>query len=827
MRPTPPSRMKSWLWLLTTAGLLFATTLIQAASPSLSIILPRGVQRGVENKISFRGGRLEDAEEIFFYSPGFEVTNLTPTASAVEATVNIAADCRLGEHVAQVRTRTGITEYRTFWVGPFGATAEVEPNSSFEEPQKIELNTTVQGIVQNEDVDYYAVEMKAGQRLSAEVEAMRLGTTLFDPYIAILDSKRFELSADDDTPLTKQDAVASAIVPADGTYYVMIRESSYAGNGNCRYNLHIGTFPRPVAVYPAGGKIGETVEVKFVGDPAGVVTQSIQLPAEMDSEFALYPQDAHGIAPSGNPFRLFENGNSLETEPNNSVAEACAAELPNAFNGVIQEDTDADFFRFTATKGQVFDIECFARRIRSPLDPVMNLYNATGGSLAGNDDSRGPDSYFRYTFPADGEYVLRVTDHLGRGGEAFVYRVEFRPVVASLSLGIPRVARYSQSRQQIFVPRGNRYATLISAARSNFGGELQLLSDGLPAGITMHTENMAANMSVMPVVFEAAADAPLAGSLVKFTAKHTDDATGIIGHFKNRADLVISAPGQSLYVYKDVQQLPIAVVDEVPFTLEIVQPQVPIVRTGVMNIKVIAHRKEGYTKPITLQLPFRPPGIGTRSTVVMGEGQTEALYPINAAGNAQLRSWPIYVLGSADIGGTGWISSQLATLEVAEPFVTFQMERASVEQGQETQIFCKLNQATPFDGTATVQLLGLPAKVTTTNLEFNKDTAELVFSIKTDPSSPAGKHTNVFTQITITKNGEPITSRAGTTQLQIDKPLPPPPNAPPKPKPAPMPAATQVAKPAPKPMAKPLTRLEKLRLAAQQRAGTEAGSEEE
>ena len=111
-------------------------------------------------------------------------------------------------------------------------------------------------------------------------------------------------------------------------------------------------------------------------------------------------------------------------------------------------------------------------------------------------------------------------------------------------------------------------------------------------------------------------------------------------------------------------------------------------------------------------------------------------------------------------------------------------------------------------------------------MEFNKDTKELVFNIKTDKTSPAGKHTNVFAQITITKDGEPMTSRAATTQLLIAKPLPPPKTAPPKPKPMPM-AVAVAPKPAPKPMAKPLTRLEKLRLAAQQRTNPEpAGSEE-
>ncbi|MDE0818667.1 MAG: hypothetical protein OSA92_13460, partial [Pirellulaceae bacterium] len=59
---------KSWMLLSATLCCLILATCVQAASPTLSLILPRGVQRGVENQISFRGARLADAEEIFFYS---------------------------------------------------------------------------------------------------------------------------------------------------------------------------------------------------------------------------------------------------------------------------------------------------------------------------------------------------------------------------------------------------------------------------------------------------------------------------------------------------------------------------------------------------------------------------------------------------------------------------------------------------------------------------------------------------------------------------------------------------------------------------------------
>ena len=788
---------------------------LRAASPRLSSITPRGVQRGQELVLNFNGSNFADAKEIFFYSPGFEVTKLEADAKKATATVKIAADCRLGEHIAQVRTASGISDYRTFFVEAMPAVAEKEPNSDFDKPQVIDMNVVVGGTVSNEDVDYYLVEAKKGQRISAEVVAMRLGTALFDPYVAILDSRRFELSANDDTALALQDAFVTAVAPEDGKYIIEVRESAY-GNGN-RYRLHVGTFPRPTAVFPAGGKVGEPTEIVFLGDPSVKMKQTVVPPADAGADFGVFAQDEGGISPTPNAYRVFEHGNAFEVEPNNQLAEASPVELPLAFNGVIETEGDVDFFKFTAKKGQSFEVECFARRVRSALDSVMNLYKAGGGSIAGNDDSRGPDSYFRFNVPADGEYVIRVTDHLGRGGPDFVYRIEFHPVKPQLTLSIPRVERYGQYRQQIFVPRGNRFATLINARRANFGGELVLDGNDLPAGITMHAQPMAANLSSMPVVFEAAADAPVGGKLVDFTARHADPKQSIQGRFENTADLVRGAPGQSIYKSAKVNRLAIVVVDEVPFTLDIVEPKVPLVREGSMQLKIVVQRKEGFKGAINVQLPFRPPGVAATSSVNIPADKNEINYPINANGNAQIGKWKVFVLGSSNVGGAAWVSSQLTNLEVAAKYVSFAMQRTACEQGEEAQILCKVATGTPFDGNAKAQLLGLPPKTVTTDVEFNKDAQEIIFTIKTTPESRVGKH-NLLCQLTIMQNGEPIVSRAGTVQLQIDKPLPAPTTtakAAPK---AQTKAQPNAAKKPDPPKAKPLSRLEKLRLAAKKRA---------
>ena len=170
--------------------------------------------------------------------------------------------------------------------------------------------------------------------------------------------------------------------------------------------------------------------------------------------------------------------------------------------------------------------------------------------------------------------------------------------------------------------------------------------------------------------------------------------------------MIRGGPGQSIYWRTDVDQLSFAVVDELPFRLEIQQPNVPIVRNGSMQLKIVAHKKEGWDEQINVQFPFRPPGIGAASSVNIPKGKNEALYPLNANGGAPIGKWPMYAIGQANVNGAAWVASQLATLEIAEPFVQFAMDRTATEQGKPTEFFCKITTATPFEGNGESETLG-------------------------------------------------------------------------------------------------------------------------
>jgi hypothetical protein len=325
---------------------------------------------------------------------------------------------------------------------------------------------------------------------------------------------------------------------------------------------------------------------------------------------------------------------------------------------------------------------------------------------------------------------------------------------------------------------------------------------------------MAASLATYPVLFSAAADAPLAGTLATFRGKPTDPKLNVPSEFTHAVELVNGQNFVPMWT-RTVDSLAVAVTEEAPYSIEVVEPKVPLVRGGSMNLKVVAKRKPGFSAPISVYLPWNPPGVGSAGGVAIPEKQNEALIPMNADGGAELRTWKIVVNGSSN-GPTGplLVSSQLASLTVAPQFLTLAFQSASVDQGKEVDMAVKVNKAVDFPGEATVALVGLPNKVTTDVKKITKDTPDVVFHIKTDKTSPAGNHQNLFCQVVITQNGEPILHNLGTGQLRIDVPLPPKANAP-----APAPKPAEAPKPAAAP-AKPLSRLEKLRLESKERAKT-------
>lgn len=804
------------------AALLLSGNWASAASPDLSTTLPRGGQIGTEVRVTFSGNRLEDAEEILFHYPGITAKDLKVVDNRkVEATLVIAPDCRLGEHHVRVRCKSGTSYARNFWVSQFPNVAEVEPNDDFAAPQKIDLNVTIEAEAKPEETDYYVVTAKKGQRISVEIEGLRINNITnniaIDPFVSILNKDRFELASADGSALLKQESIVSTIAPEDGEYIIEVRDSAYQGRG--RYRAHIGTFPRPTGIFPMGGKAGTEIEFSLIGDPKGTYKTKATLPAKADvMDHGIFGVHEGQRPPSPNLVRISDFGNAMEVEPNNNYKEASpVGDLPVAFNGILETDGDEDYFKFNGKKGQNYRFQVFAAQLGSPVDPVLNLYDAKMKSIGGSDDADGTkDGRVDFKCGADGEYILRIRDMLSRGGPDFTYRVEPLASTPSIDVTMPEMLRRNlQYRKQFDVPQGGYYAMVVNTARRGVSGELEFDIPKLPAGVTWEAGRIAKTVSQFPILLKAAPDAPIAGEMYALDVKTVDSKAPVTGRFVQSLDFVRGPQNGVEYYTRKVDQLPIAVTEAAPFSVTIDQPKVPIVRNGTMKLKVRAHRKDGYDKKIVVRLPWKPPGITSPASMTFNEKDTELEYELNANGSAEINEWQITLLAESDAGkGLIMSATPFVKLRVEEPFVGMKLSMATAKQGEKSDMVAEVEHLRDIPGEADVQLFGLPAHSTTPVLKLKKGLDGLTFPIETTEKTPVGQHKNLFCTVVVMQNGEPISHRVGMGGVfRVD----------PKPKEvkkeaAPKPAKT-VAKVEKK--EKPLSRLEQLRLEAQKEAAAQ------
>jgi hypothetical protein len=756
-----------------------------AGSPNINTITPAAAQRGTEVEVQLNGARLNDARTLLFNEPGIEVLSVSEAdGGKFKAKLKIAPDARIGEYVYRGITNSGIADTRLFYVTPYPVQKEAE--EAKDEPYKVQsvpLGVSIYGSTPGEDQDHFEVEAKKGQRITAEVVGVRLSTQQqFDPYMIITDASENILATMDDAPFTRQDPAISIVAPTDGKYRIILKEATNSGQGPCNYVLHIGSHPRPTVVYPAGGQAGTELKVQMLGDASGPFEQTVKLPAAADTRFEVLAEKDGQIAPQPNYVRVSAYPNVLEIEPNNDAASATKAPgpLPLAFNGIIQEPGDSDFFKFTAKKDESFDVQVYARALRSPIDPVLGITKADGNGLGSNDDANGqPDSYQRWKAPADGEYCVFVADQLKRGGPLFTYRIEVKPVQPVLTSYLPEmVINSSQERRALPVPKGNRYGTLVRIKRADVGGDVVLEPKDLPPGVSILADKVDKSVDAIAMVFEAKPDAEATQKTVQLLPRLTDPAApaNVISKVDHRVEVTENG-NQRAYYGVEEDAFALAVTDEVPVTIELHQPKVPILQNGQMNMKIAITRKanaEGkpiFNGPVQAQVLYGPPGIGTPGVVAIAEGKNEGEITISANGNAPTAKWKTCVVGTVDLGkGPTWISTGLVELEVAPPFVGGSLVRTYVDQGSEGSMTLKLEQKVPFEGKAKVALVGLPQGVTSEEKEITKDDKEVKFTLKAAPDAQAGQHKTIFASFTLVKDSEPMLNTiASGGILRVDK----------------------------------------------------------
>lgn len=119
--------------------------------------------------------------------------------------------------------------------------AEKEPNDSFKNAQPIEKEKTILGgITGNNQVDVFAYVGKAGEKVTFDVLAARLGSAL-DPSITLFDPNRNIITMADDITGDKpsRDCSLTLTLPLDGTYLIVLQDALDRGDQAHSYLMRV------------------------------------------------------------------------------------------------------------------------------------------------------------------------------------------------------------------------------------------------------------------------------------------------------------------------------------------------------------------------------------------------------------------------------------------------------------------------------------------------------------------------------------------------------------------------------------------------------------
>lgn len=750
---------------LATAALLAPPA--AAGPPVVTTILPRGGQRGTEIVLEFQGQRLDRPEGILFHGPGIEVLEVLPgDAKSAKVRIRIAPDCPLGRHLLRLRTARGLSGLKTFRVGTLAEVQEAEPQNDRGHAQPVALDSTVNGCLRSGDVDVFAVDVPAGEPIAFEFEGVRLGDALMDARLRVEDAAGALIATAEDSPLGLMDPVLVLAFAAPGRIFVEIADTALLGSDNSHYRLHVGRFPRPAGAVPAGGRPGETLDLRYLG-PGAPPPAAVTLPAsgpELVPHFAAGPA---ATAPSPTPILLAvsEHANVIEGAP----APESPREPPVALNGVLAAPGEEDRFEVRLAKGQEVEILSLSRVLRSPVDALIQVRAADGRVLAEADDNAGaPDARLAFRPPQDGAYTVVVRDQLRRGGAEWFYRVLVGPPRRPLRTKV--VTSRRDDRTAVIVPRGGRMGVLLETDNASGDKTRSFEFTGLPAGVAAEADVLVPRrFNQAAAVFSAPEDAPtgaaLAGATFHREGADPEDAGCL------QVVPLLRVDNDDPYVVASVRGMEIAVADRLPFRVELEPPKVPLIRNTPMDLKVRVHRDAGFDKAVQVRMLWNPPGVNAGEIRVPGDRDEGALQ-LYCGGGAPAATWRIAVVGAADVDGEAQTCSALADLVVDGPFFGLDVGKAWVEQGQTVELPLTFKKRREFTSGLRPEIVNLPRGLTVEAPVFDQTHESGALKITAAPDAPCGRFKDLIIRFRVaTADGDVLHHFRGG-EIRIEKPTP-------------------------------------------------------
>ncbi len=498
-------------WRDVSAALMIATCLVPAAfaqsvclpAPRLLTTMPMGGKSGTQVEITITGEHLDDASELIFSDVRLTAARKLNAAGQPEPNqyaVTIAEGCPVGVYEARVLTRLGISSARVFSVGSLTEMVQKSPNTTLASAMPVPVNSVCNAVMSVRSADHYSFTATQGQRIIVDCATRGIDSKL-DAVVIIADA------AGRDLLVERRGGVLDFTVPTDGTYVIKVHELTFKGGPAFFYRL--GVWEQPVGT-PIVRQPGTTRVNSFSWPPAGLpVTAAL-----------------------------------TESEPNGDRTKVQKITLPCDIAGSFFPAADVDVFEFDAKAGEEWWVEVASERFGLPTDPAILVQHVarngdaeTLTDVAELSDIPSPvkissngyaydgppydagtaDILGKVAIKTDGLHRLQLTDLFGgtRNDARNIYRLvirkaepDFALVAWALHMELRNGDRNALSKPLSLRGGATMALEVIAFRRDGFDGDIDLVMEGLPEGVTASGLKIPAGQSRSLMLITANQNAP-------------------------------------------------------------------------------------------------------------------------------------------------------------------------------------------------------------------------------------------------------------------------------------------------------------------------------
>lgn len=432
----------------------------------------------------------------------------TQIGETVRAKVTIAETASPDMRYCRLRTPSGLSNPLRFMVGQLPEVNEAVEDRRFDllgyrpddyakakKPATplVSLPVTLNGHILPGEVDEFTFRAKKDEQVVLSVQARAIIPYLadavpgwFQAVVSLHSEDGAEVGYSDGYRFDP-DPVLFYKIPVEGNYIIRVHDSVYRGREDFVYRINVGELPFLMGISPLGATAGSSIELTYQGGNLGPnFKKKYEVPEQPGMH--LLSAEVNGRRSNAIPFQVDALNEEPERENNNSLGSANEVKPPVVVNGRIETRGDVDYFRLKGRGNREMVFEVFARRLGSPVDASLAVFDAAGKQIAFNDDhedltagltTHHADSRVSVKLPPTGDCMVRVTDTQNQSGVTNAYRLCIHQAEPSFAL------RATPSSLNA-APGGKARVTIHALRLDGFTGPIAIRLKEPPAGFELN-----------------------------------------------------------------------------------------------------------------------------------------------------------------------------------------------------------------------------------------------------------------------------------------------------------------------------------------------------